>query len=47
MVNVFRFGFLGMTDVNVFSGLIISLCFIIILFAANLYLLKKGVGLKD
>lgn len=46
MVNGFRFGFLGMSDVNVFSGIIISLCFIIILFAANLYLLKKGVGLK-
>lgn len=46
MVNGFRFGFLGMSDVNVFSGLIISLCFIIILFAANLYLLKRGVGLK-
>ncbi|MBE9537010.1 MAG: ABC transporter permease [Proteobacteria bacterium] len=47
MVNGFRFGFLGMSDVNVFSGIAISLCFIAILFAANLYLLKRGVGLKD
>lgn len=47
MVNGFRFGFLGMTDVNVFSGIIISLLFIIILFSSNIYLLKKGIGLKE
>lgn len=47
MVNGFRFGFLGISDVNVFFGFIISIGFIIILFASNLYLLKKGVGLKE
>ena len=47
MVNGFRFGFLGMTDVNVFFGLTISIIFIFILFFAILYLLKKGVGLKE
>ncbi|MBE9503086.1 MAG: ABC transporter permease [Proteobacteria bacterium] len=47
MVNGFRFGFLGMTDVNVFFGLAISIVFIVILFFAILYLLKKGVGLKE
>ena len=47
MVNGFRFGFLGMTDVNVFLGLAISIIFIVILFFAILYLLKKGVGLKE
>lgn len=47
MVNGFRYGFLGISDVNVFLGLIISILFIIFLFGMNLYLMKKGVGLKD
>ena len=47
MVNGFRCGFLGISDVNVFWGLVISLSFIITLFAANLYLLGKGVGIKE
>ena len=47
MVNGFRYGFLGASDVNVFLGLASSIFFIVLLFAANLYLLKKGVGLKE
>ncbi|MDH3975297.1 MAG: ABC transporter permease [Deltaproteobacteria bacterium] len=47
MVNGFRYGFLGISDVNVFFGLIISMLFIIALFSSNLYLMKKGVGLKE
>ncbi len=47
MINGFRFGFLGISDVNVFLGLVISMFFVVTLFLANLYLLKKGVGLKE
>lgn len=47
MVNGFRYGFLGISDVNVFSGLIISMLFIALLFFSNLYLVKKGIGLKE
>lgn len=47
MINGFRFGFLGIADVNVFLGLAISIFFVISLFLANLYLLKKGIGLKE
>jgi len=47
MINGFRFGFLGVSDVNVFLGLGISIFFVITLFFVNLYLLKKGIGLKE
>ncbi len=47
MVNGFRFGFLGISDVNVFFGLAISIVFIILLFLSNLILIRKGVGLKQ
>ena len=47
MINGFRYGFLGISDVNVYSGLAISIVFIVILFSANLYLLKRGVGMKE
>ncbi len=46
MVNGFRYGLLGISDVNIFFGVGISLFFIAALFLSNLYLLKKGVGLK-
>ena len=47
MVNGFRFGFLGTSDVNIYSGFAISTFFIVMIFTANLYLLRKGVGLKE
>ena len=47
MVNGFRYGFLGISDVNVLSGLLISILFILVLFFTNIYLMKKGVGLKE
>ena len=47
MVNGFRYGFLGTSDVNVFLGFAISTFFIVVIFLANLYLLREGVGLKE
>lgn len=47
MVNGFRYGFLGTSDVNVYLGFAISIFFIVMIFIANLYLLRKGVGLKE
>lgn len=46
MVNGFRYGFLGIADSNVWFGLFMLLFFGIILFATNLYLLGKGVGIR-
>ena len=46
MVNGFRYGFWGIGDVPVSVGLAFLCCFIAILFSINLWLLKKGVGLR-
>ena len=47
MVNGLRFGFLGISDINVWIGFWILVLFTIVLFYVNLYLLKKGIGLKS
>lgn len=47
MVNGFRYGILGISDVNVLGSMIIVLLCIIGLFALNLYLLRNGVGIKN
>lgn len=46
MVNAFRYGFLGVSDINIgYSYLIVS-AFIIGLFTFSLYLLNKGHGIR-
>ncbi len=46
MVDGFRFGFYGVSDVNVGVSISILLALIAVLTFLNLYLLKKGIGLK-
>jgi ABC-2 type transport system permease protein len=46
MVNGFRFGFLGFSDVNVFFAFFMLVFFAVVLFCTNLYLLNKGIGIK-
>jgi len=46
MVGGFRYGFLGISDINVWGGMAMLVLFSILLFSANLYLLKKGVGIR-
>jgi len=46
MVNGFRFGFLGISDINIWIGITILTTFTIALIYFNLYLMKKGTGLK-
>jgi len=46
MVNGFRYGFYGFSDVNVFLSFVILATFAIILTIVNLVLLAKGIGLK-
>ncbi len=46
MVNGFRYGFLGISDSNIWFGLVLLSALAIALFAANWMLLKKGVGIK-
>ncbi|MCU7930632.1 MAG: ABC transporter permease [Candidatus Thiodiazotropha sp. (ex Codakia rugifera)] len=47
MVNTFRFGILGVSDIDVTVALVIILGFIILLTTFSLRLLSRGVGIKD
>ncbi len=46
MVNTFRYGILGITDINISLAFAIIFAFIIGLFVINLSLLNKGVGIR-
>ena len=46
MINAFRYGFLGVTDIDLTIAFIIILLFIVGLFMFALQLLNKGVGIK-
>ena len=47
MINGFRYGFFGFSDVPVGTCALILIALTIILAAANLILLKKGIGIKS
>jgi ABC-2 type transport system permease protein len=47
MVNAFRFGFLGVTDVNVGLAYTIMIGSAIVLYACCLMLMWRGVGIRD
>ncbi|MBN1870786.1 MAG: ABC transporter permease [Candidatus Omnitrophica bacterium] len=46
MVNGFRYGFFGFSDVNVFASFMILAVFAVVLTLVNLVLLQRGTGLK-
>ncbi len=46
MVNGLRFGFLGVSDIPVGVGVAILCLFTAVCFGANLYLMKRGYGLR-
>lgn len=46
MVNAFRYGTLGVSDVSITSALAIMITLIVIMTAISLYLLDKGVGIR-
>ena len=47
MVNAFRFGFLGTSDINVYVALSLIGVFILGLGSLAMYLLKNGIGLRS
>ncbi len=47
MVNAFRYGFLGTADVNVNIAFSIMLGFAVAMFALAVYLMERGVGMRD
>jgi ABC-2 type transport system permease protein len=46
MVNAFRYGFLGISDINLSTSYAISIGFIIVLYLFSLFLLRKGHGIR-
>ncbi len=46
MVNAFRYGMLGESDINITSAFLILILFTAVLFTFSLHLLNKGVGIK-
>ncbi len=46
MVNAFRYGMLGESDINIINAFLILTLFVAVLFSFALYLLNKGTGIK-
>ncbi|HCV20631.1 MAG TPA: ABC transporter permease [Gammaproteobacteria bacterium] len=47
MINAFRFGFLGISDINIAFSYAIIIVFILVLFALSLRLLHRGYGIRQ
>ncbi|SNY52885.1 ABC-2 type transport system permease protein [Arsukibacterium tuosuense] len=47
MVNAFRYGFLGVSDVSLVLALAVVISFIVVMFSFALYLISRGVGLRS
>jgi len=47
MVNSFRFGFRGASDIDLGSALLVILVFNAILFGISLFLLERGIGIRQ
>jgi ABC-2 type transport system permease protein len=47
MVNAFRYGMLGVSDINIQTAFAIIIIFTVALFSLCLYLLNKGIGIKN
>ena len=46
MVNAFRYGFLGVSDISLMTSYAISIAFIVVLYLFSLHLLRKGHGIR-
>ncbi|WP_306522246.1 ABC transporter permease [Rheinheimera sp.] len=47
MVNAFRYGFLGVSDVSITVAFAVMLSFIVLLFSIAMHLINKGTGLRS
>ncbi|RJX70745.1 ABC transporter permease [Vibrio sinensis] len=47
MVNAFRYGFLGVSDVNIVTSFSVLIIFVVVLYAVAHYLVTKGIGLRS
>jgi len=47
MVNAFRYGILGTSDIDIATAYFIVVAFVVILFTVSLALLNRGVGIRE
>jgi ABC-2 type transport system permease protein len=47
MVNAFRYGMLGVSDISVGFALAMISFFIILFYILSLYILKRGIGIRS
>jgi ABC-2 type transport system permease protein len=47
MVNAMRFSVLGESDINIYFGVAVIVLFFIVLLCVAIYLLRKGVGIRE
>ena len=47
MVNSFRYGFRGSSDIDLFTAILVILFFISLLFTTSLILLARGTGIRQ
>ncbi len=47
LINGFRYGFLGTSDVSLLTSVLVLLALMFVLLGANVYFIKKGLGLKQ
>ncbi|GAB6263365.1 ABC transporter permease [Photobacterium sp. CCB-ST2H9] len=47
MVNAFRYGFLGVSDVGIGTAFSVLLAFVLVLYSIAHYLISKGIGLRS
>jgi ABC-2 type transport system permease protein len=47
MVNAFRYGILGTSDISIGHAYVILVGFVALLFSACLFLMNRGVGIRE
>ena len=47
MVNAFRYGILGTSDISIMHAYTILIGFIVLLFSACVFLMRRGVGIRE
>jgi ABC-2 type transport system permease protein len=47
MVNAFRYGILGVSDIGIGNAYVILLVFVVALFSACMFLMRRGIGIRE
>jgi ABC-2 type transport system permease protein len=47
MVNAFRYGVLGASDIGIAHAYVILIVFIVLLFSGCMFLMQRGIGIRE